>query len=58
VDTGALRDSISAGAPIPTETGASIEISASVPYAACIEYGTARTPARPFLGPALDRLVK
>ena len=48
--TGALRDSIVV-ARDPVTGQATVE--ARAPYAAYVEFGTVRRPARPFLGPAL-----
>lgn len=45
VDTGALQDSISYA------DGA---VTADVPYAPFVEYGTSDTPAQPFMRPAAD----
>ncbi len=44
VQTGALRSGIAAAAQ-----GLSASASASAPYAAMVEYGTARMPPRPFM---------
>lgn len=48
VDTGRLRESISAGLLSPDEA----VVTAGAPYAACVEYGTSQAPAQPFLLPA------
>jgi HK97 gp10 family phage protein len=50
VDTGALARSISA-----TRTGVEVQVGPNVGvYAAVQEYGSATTPAHPYLRPALD----
>ena len=48
VDTGALRASIA----VRMGDGASGAVAAGAPYAVCVEMGTARSAARPFLYPA------
>ena len=52
VDTGALRNSIAVDDPVMPELAS---VSASVEYAEHVEMGTGRTPAQPFLRPALDQ---
>lgn len=47
--TGTLAGSISAH---PIKDG--VEITATAPYAAYVEYGTSDTPSQPFLRPALQ----
>lgn len=49
VDTGALRSSISVSAD-----GAGAVVSAGEDYAVYVEFGTYKTPAQPFLAPALS----
>jgi len=51
--TGALRASIEARSRGITSTAESV-ITADVPYAAFVEFGTSDTPAQPYLRPALD----
>lgn len=53
VRTGRLRDSITVEA---SEPGA--EVQALAPYSGWVEYGTASTPAQPFLRPALAKIRK
>lgn len=48
VDTGALRDSIEVSVQ-----GNSAVVSANTDYAAYVEFGTSKMPARPYLVPAL-----
>lgn len=51
VDTGTLRDSIH----IEPDPGSSdVLVATDVRYAPFVEYGTAYTPAQPFLRPAVD----
>lgn len=57
VRTGALRASIASHAEGITTT-AKAAITAEVPYAAFVEFGTSDTPAQPYLRPALDSAVK
>lgn len=53
VDTGRLRDSINY-VVIPDETiGWQVVVYAATDYAVYVEYGTVRSPAQPFLRPAL-----
>lgn len=54
VDTGALRDSISADYGL---AGLSAEIGPTVSYAPFVEFGTSRMAPHAFLGPAFDRNV-
>jgi HK97 gp10 family phage protein len=49
VQTGYLRQSISAQVH-----GKSAEVKADAPYARYVEYGTRKTAAQPFLGPAVE----
>lgn len=49
VRTGALRDSI--GGQV---TSSSVNMTATVPYAAPVEYGTSRMQAQPFLHPGIE----
>lgn len=48
VDTGALRDSIKMSVH-----GNRAVVSADTDYAGCVEFGTSKMPARPYLVPAL-----
>ena len=50
VKTGRLRGSIVARQLGPAKW----EVSAEAPYSAFVEYGTSRTPARPFFRPAYE----
>lgn len=52
VDTGRLRASITNALEKDTE-GLSAVIGTNVDYAVPVEFGTSRTPAQPFLRPAL-----
>jgi HK97 gp10 family phage protein len=49
VRTGALRDSI-------RETNDGVEV--GVPYGGFVEYGTSDTAPQPFVGPAVNRLIR
>lgn len=52
VDTGALRDSISAGEPVDTDTTSVAKITAGASYAGYVEYGTGiRGAESPGAGP-------
>lgn len=56
VDTGALRDSIRVE---PGDSPTSRKVIAGgggVDYAAHVEYGTAHSPARPFMTPAVEQI--
>lgn len=48
VDTGALRSSVNVAAE-----GMSAAVTADVPYAAYVEFGTSKSAAQPYLVPAL-----
>jgi HK97 gp10 family phage protein len=48
VDTGALRDSISAGPDY---------LAADMPYASFVEYGTEKMDAQPFMTPAINQAI-
>jgi HK97 gp10 family phage protein len=57
VDTGNLRRSITSG--LSFDLGIPIGVcAATAPYSAYVEYGTSRSPAQPFLRPALERVNK
>ena len=52
VDTGKLRASIS------TEVGnLEAEVGTNVEYAPCVEFGTSKQKAQPFMRPALDKAI-
>ena len=52
VDTGKLRASIS------TEVGnLEAEVGTNVEYALCVEFGTSKQKAQPFMRPALDKAI-
>lgn len=51
VDTGRLRNSITHGADMSDTTA---YIGTNVEYAAYVEYGTSKTPAQPYLKPAVN----
>lgn len=54
VDTGALRASIASDCRIEGNV-IRAEVTAAAPYAAAVELGTSRAPARPYLRPAAKR---
>lgn len=49
--TGALSDSIVVARDVGNDA---LRVEARAPYAAYVEFGTVRRPARPFLGPAIQ----
>ena len=52
VDTGKLRASIT------TEVGKfEAEVGTNVEYAQCVEFGTSKQSAKPFMRPALDKAI-
>lgn len=53
VDTGRLRASISTSGLQRDARGAYIEVGTNVSYAPYVEFGTQRSPAQPYLRPAL-----
>jgi HK97 gp10 family phage protein len=54
VRTGRLRDSILVEITEQTPNRVEVEVGPTVPYADDVEFGTSRSPAQPYLRPAID----